>query len=155
MEVPMRVFALKMARPDKRAPMICWFDNLAAAQRQAVVLLNLTLSDFGAAERVLATRGYKRALDVVKELTGEDRIEVDVIDAQITTDQASILKIETMPRRVLVWERAAPELQALFASAPRTKIIPGSTGVSRYYQRRAAAAAGAFKRGVVKQSDDL
>lgn len=143
----MRAFAIKMTRPDKRAPMICWFDNKPAAQRQAVVLLNLTLSDYGAPERLLATRGYNRALEAVRSLTGEDRIEVELIDAQLTAEQATSVKIEQVPRRVLIWERAKPEVQAMFASAPRTPFIPGKTGVDRYYQRRMEAAAGSYKRG--------
>lgn len=145
----MHLFCVYFERPDKRAPMIRWCTNQQIARRTALSMLNLTLSDYGQQARIASPSiGYKPALQTVIQLTGEDRLMLevsahDVTEAQLREAGAAIFD---HPTRIVVWERATAENIALRATAP--KVRPGSvTGVERFNARRAEAQAGNWKLG--------
>lgn len=133
-----RLFGASMSRPDKREPMLMWFTNAQAARRTLMSAIELTARDYGALgerEALMQTGGYARAMDWLREKTGESRIEASIkmLDVPKETAKALEITINLAPQRIASWPRARRDQFDYWLGAPRARM---PTGVDRYYARR-------------------
>lgn len=115
----MTVFALRFDRPDKRAPMIAYFQDRRDCDRTIQSIIHLTAKDYGSNVRLLgATMGYKVNLDRLIEATGETRLQASIRQFDAAPEGA---RISDRPRKIVVWERATAEMCQHWETAARVR----------------------------------